>query len=58
MKKAITILLILLNIIVILGQVWPEGAPPFTRIVNIVFLFGCLIFLIFSLRKDKVKRGE
>lgn len=32
-------LLIVLNSVVLLGQLWPEGAPPFARLVNIVFLF-------------------
>jgi hypothetical protein len=42
-------LLILLNSVVLLGQLWPEGAPPFARIVNILFLllslatFGILL---------------
>lgn len=55
MKKTITIILILLNLIVLLGQIWPEGAPPFARTVNIIFLIGCLMFLVFSLQKDKSK---
>lgn len=32
-------LLIVLNSVVLLGQLWPEGAPPFARLVNVVFLF-------------------
>jgi hypothetical protein len=44
MKKAIVIILILLNVMVLLGQIWPEGAPPFAKIVNIVFLLGSLAF--------------
>ncbi len=42
-------LLILLNSVVLLGQLWPEGAPPFARLVNVLFLllslatFGILL---------------
>ena len=36
--KPFVILLIVLNAVVLLGQLWPEGAPPFARGVNIVFL--------------------
>jgi len=52
MKKAITIILILLNAMVLLGQIWPEGAPPFARSVNIVFLIGSLLFFVSSLKKS------
>lgn len=45
--KTILVLLLLLNIVVLLGQLWPEGAPPFARVVNMVFLVGSLI--VFSL---------
>lgn len=50
-KKPIIIILLILNIIVLLGQVWPEGAPPFARTVNIVFLAGSLLYFIMALRK-------
>jgi hypothetical protein len=36
--KVFLIVLIVLNIIVLTGQLWPAGAPPFARVVNIVFL--------------------
>jgi hypothetical protein len=36
--------LILLNAVVLLGQLWPEGAPPFGRVVNIAFLVASLVF--------------
>ena len=39
MKKSHLYLLIVLNVIVLLGQLWPEGAPPFARVVNIITLF-------------------
>lgn len=46
MNKTILILLCLLNAIVLLGQLWPEGAPPFARTVNIIFLTGSLIYFL------------
>jgi hypothetical protein len=54
MKKTILILLIVLNIVVLLGQLWPEGAPPFAGAVNLIFLFGslaCFIAAFIELRK-------
>jgi len=41
-----------LNAVVLLGQVWPEGAPPFARIVNIVFLVLSFLFFISVFRKN------
>ena len=45
-KTFVLIILVALNAIVLLGQVWPEGAPPFARTVNIVFLTLSLLFFI------------
>lgn len=45
-KKPALIILIILNSVVLLGQVFPEGAPPFAKIVNLVFLVSSLIFFI------------
>jgi len=53
MKKVITLILILLNIMVLFGQIWPEGAPPFAKIVNITFLVGSLMFLIYHILQNK-----
>lgn len=39
MKRNYLYLLIVLNTIVLLGQLWPEGAPPFAKMVNIITLF-------------------
>ena len=39
------VLLMLLNVVVLLGQVWPAGAPPFARTVNIAFLAANLVAL-------------
>ncbi len=49
--RSLLIPLIILNIVVLLGQVWPEGAPPFARVVNIVFLVGSLGYYLYALKK-------
>lgn len=51
-NKTFKLILLFLNSIVLLGQLWPEGAPPFARYVNITTLIFNLIFLI-SLIKTK-----
>jgi hypothetical protein len=49
-KKLLTIL----NFMVLLGQLWPEFAPPFASTVNILFLIFSLLFFIGELiRKPK-----
>lgn len=53
MRKPIIIILLILNAIVLLGQLWPEGAPPFARIVNILFLVGSFLFFLAALLRDK-----
>lgn len=50
--KIILVLILVLNFIVLLGQIWPEGAPPFSRLVNIVFLLFNFIYLIMNYRKN------
>ena len=50
-SKAILIPLILVNAVVLLGQLWPEGAPPFARGVNIAFLVATLAYFIVALRR-------
>lgn len=45
-NKLILIVLLVLNSIVLLGQLWPEGAPPFARTVNIITLVFNFIFFI------------
>lgn len=35
----------LLNVVVLVGQLWPAGAPPFARVVNIGFLVANLVSL-------------
>lgn len=53
MKKTLLILLLILNVVVLLGQIWPEGAPPFARTVNIIFLSLSLLYFASSLRKGR-----
>jgi hypothetical protein len=45
-KKFVLVIIIFLNVIVLLGQIWPAGAPPFARWVNIFFLIGNLGYFI------------
>ncbi len=45
-KKWILILLIILNFVVLLGQIWPENAPPFAGTINILFLVFSLLFFM------------
>jgi len=48
--RVVLIVLLLLNAVVLLGQIWPEGAPPFARAVNIAFLSGSLGYFAWRLR--------
>ena len=48
-SKPLLITLILVNTIVLLGQLWPEGAPPFARGVNIAFLVVTLAYFVMAL---------
>ncbi len=50
MRRPLLVVLLILNLIVLLGQVWPAGAPPFARSVNIVFLIGVMAYLIDQMR--------
>lgn len=58
-RKIVLIVLLILNTVVLLGQLWPEGAPPFARIVNIIYLlisFGFFLSLLMVRKKEH--RGE
>jgi hypothetical protein len=44
-------LLVIANGLVLAGQLWPAGAPPFARIVNIAFLVSTLAFFAGLLRR-------
>ena len=50
-QRWLVILLLILNAVVLLGQLWPEGAPPFARTVNVAFLTINLGVLLFALRR-------
>lgn len=52
MRQAIVGVLIFLNAVVLLGQLWPAGAPPFARGVNIAFLVGSLAFFVSVLLRE------
>ncbi len=51
MKKTFTIILLILNLIVFAGHVYPAGAPPFATTVNIITLALNIIFLLLILFK-------
>lgn len=53
-KKTILIVLVILNFMVLLGQLWPENAPPFASTVNILFLILSLLFFIGEMRKPRL----
>jgi hypothetical protein len=46
LPRALLIVLVILNAVVLLGQLWPEGAPPFARVVNIAFLVLSLVVFV------------
>lgn len=52
-KKFFLIGLIALNSIVLLGQIWPEGAPSFAYKINITFLIISLLYFFISLISEK-----
>lgn len=52
-KKVLLICLLILNAMVLLGQIWPEGVPPFAREVNIAFLSFSFIYFILQLIKKR-----
>ncbi len=45
-NKPFLIILLLLNAMVLLGQLWPEGAPPFAGVVNIVTTILDLVLIV------------
>lgn len=54
MKKAILIVMVVLNVMVLLGQLWPEGAPPFAGIVNLITLGLNLVMFLILFRKENL----
>lgn len=53
MRRILLIVLLVLNAVVLLGQLWPEGAPPFARTVNIIFLVGVMAYLLSALLRKR-----
>ena len=53
MKRIILTVLLVLNLLVLLGQLWPAGAPPFAAGVNIAFLVLTLILIVYLLVKQR-----
>jgi hypothetical protein len=51
MTRALLVVLLLANAVVLLGQLWPEGAPPFARTVNVATLAVNLLALAVLLRR-------
>lgn len=51
-SRPLIIILLVLNAVVLLGQLWPEGAPPFARVVNIVVLAADLVLLATLLKRN------
>jgi hypothetical protein len=50
--RPLLLVLIVLNAVVLLGQLWPQGAPPFARAVNILFLVLSLgVFCTLAFRR-------
>ncbi|MBL8859808.1 MAG: hypothetical protein JNL28_14980 [Planctomycetes bacterium] len=55
-SRSLLVVLLIVNAIVLLGQIWPDGAPPFARAVNIVFLACTLLVFAFLLRRGARSR--
>lgn len=53
-KKTLLIILMIVNSVVLLGQIYPEGAPPFAKIVNIIFLISSLIYFLAQYRNKSI----
>ena len=52
-SRPVLVLLLVVNAVVLLGQLWPEGAPPFARFVNIAFLFATFAVFVQLLARGK-----
>ena len=52
-SRPLLVILLLVNAVVLMGQLWPEGAPPFARIVNIAFLWVTLALFVLMLMRGK-----
>ena len=49
--RIVVLVLLILNAIVLLGQLWPAGAPAFARTVNIAFLSASLCYFALALSR-------
>lgn len=56
MKKMFYMLLLIANAVVLLGQLWPEMAPPFAREVNLATLSANLLVFALLLRGSGGKK--
>lgn len=56
MKKLIFGVLVLANAMVLLGQLWPEGAPPAARTVNIATLVVNVLVFVLLMRGGAPKK--
>ena len=58
----VLIILVILNCVVLLGQLWPEGVPPFARAMNILFLLMSLFYFVAAMgaafRKPGMSRQQ
>ena len=52
------VILLLLNAVVLLGQVWPDGAPPFARAVNITFLTASFVYFLQAVMRRPSSRAR
>ncbi|GAG29017.1 unnamed protein product [marine sediment metagenome] len=52
-RRIALVVLLVLNAVVLLGQLWPEGVPPFARWVNIGFLLTNPFVLVGVLRSER-----
>ncbi|AZA56466.1 hypothetical protein EG349_16785 [Chryseobacterium shandongense] len=45
-RKIVLVVLAILNSVVLLGQLWPEGEPPFAKTINILTLILNIVFIV------------
>jgi hypothetical protein len=55
-KVIILIILIVFNIIVIMGQILPDDAPPFAGVVNMIFLISSFFYFTVSIMRTVEKK--
>lgn len=52
-NRILAAMLLVLNAVVLLGQILPESAPPFARAVNIATLIANVVVLIWAMRRPR-----